>query len=437
MDAANSTLHPARQGAAPVLALGFGTAAAMWAAGYLAHLPGLPALPWLSLLLLLAVLLGGGYLAGKLTDSALTGLYAGLTAGLLNLLILGSLAGPALRGGGGSQAMLALAVSVVASGALAALAALAGRLRYDPDRPQPDWTNAFVRVAAGTTLLLIFAGGLVTSTNSGLAVPDWPASFGQVMWLLPLADMTGGVYFEHAHRLLGSLVGFTTLVLLVHLWRVPAASRGAKWLATGIFLLVGVQGVLGGLRVTDKSVPLAVLHGISAQVIFGLIVLLVVLTAPAFRRFRPAESLPEIGGDLNFSRWLLGLLVVQLILGTLFRQGITARGDIMSHAGLGHMMLALFVAGVAVLAGLRARRHSDAAPGLARSGKSVLHTVGLQFILGIAAFATVAALGALHPATVIVATLHQTNGALLLGAVVMLLAWNVKAEVLSRPAQAQ
>jgi heme A synthase len=180
-----------------------------------------------------------------------------------------------------------------------------------------------------------------------------------------------------------------------------------------------------------------VLHGISAQVIFGLIVLLVVLTAPAFRRFRPAESLPEIGGDLNFSRWLLGLLVVQLILGTLFRQGITARGDIMSHAGLGHMMLALFVAGVAVLAGLRARRHSDAAPGLARSGKSVLHTVGLQFILGIAAFATVAALGALHPATVIVATLHQTNGALLLGAVVMLLAWNVKAEVLSRPAQAQ
>jgi cytochrome c oxidase assembly protein subunit 15 len=412
------------QGRADLLALGFGTAAAMWAAGYLTHLPGLEAPQWTGLALMLLVLLGGGYLAGSRTARGwLGGLYTGLIAGLLNLLILGSLVGEAQAKAGASGAMLALAVSVIASGLLAAVAGALGAARYDAAQPLPDWTNAFARVAAGTTLLLIFAGGLVTSTDSGLAVPDWPASFGRVMWFLPLADMTGGVYFEHAHRLLGSLVGFTVLVLLVHLWRCRVGP-GTKWLATGVFVLVCIQGVLGGLRVTDKSTLLAAVHGISAQVIFSLLALLVALTAPRFRAYVRGADLPPVPTAL--SGWLAGLLCVQLTLGAFFRQGIREHNDLMSPWGMGHILLAVIVLVVAILAGLQGRKLGDAAPGAARSGKSVLHTVGLQFLLGVAAYGAVMMGGALAPASVIIATLHQTNGALLLGAAATLHAWNVR-----------
>ena len=123
---------------------------------------------------------------------------------------------------------------------------------------------------------------MVTGQQAGLAVVDWPNSFGSNMFLYPLSRMTGGVFYEHAHRLLGSLVGLTTLVLAVFLWRTDER-RGVKLLAAAALLLVIVQGVLGGLRVTgrftssmdpahtDPNLTLAIVHGVTGQVFLSVL----------------------------------------------------------------------------------------------------------------------------------------------------------------------
>jgi len=93
-----------------------------------------------------------------------------------------------------------------------------GRSRPGASLDGLAWRTGFAGVAVVAGLLVVVAGGLVTSLEAGLAVPDWPNSFGSNMFLYPLAKMTGGIYYEHAHRLYGSLVGLTTIVLAVVLW---------------------------------------------------------------------------------------------------------------------------------------------------------------------------------------------------------------------------
>lgn len=74
-------------------------------------------------------------------------------------------------------------------------------------------------VTGWATLGLIFAGGLVTSTNSGLSVPDWPNTYGRFMFAFPLSDMVGGIFYEHGHRMIASLVGMLMVILAFWLWR--------------------------------------------------------------------------------------------------------------------------------------------------------------------------------------------------------------------------
>src|SRR4029450_8717420 len=78
----------------------------------------------------------------------------------------------------------------------------------------------FAAFVEASTAVLIFAGGLVTSTGSGLSVPDWPNTYGWLMWTFPLSKMVGGIFYEHLHRLIASTVGFLIVVLAVWLWRV-------------------------------------------------------------------------------------------------------------------------------------------------------------------------------------------------------------------------
>src|SRR5678815_4126418 len=77
--------------------------------------------------------------------------------------------------------------------------------------------HLFAVLVAASTAVLIFAGGLVTSTGSGLSVPDWPTTYGWFMFTFPLDKMVGGIRYEHTHRLIASTVGFLILVLAVWL----------------------------------------------------------------------------------------------------------------------------------------------------------------------------------------------------------------------------
>src|SRR5213080_1185198 len=170
---------------------------------------------------------------------------------------------------------------------------------------------------AASTFVLLFVGGLVTSTGSALAVPDWPLSFGQVF-----PPMVGGVLFEHGHRLVATLVGSLTLVLA--LWIAIAEPRPAVR-ASGLVALFAVvlQGVLGGITVLYK-LPLAVsvTHACLAQTFFCLTVALAIVTSPAWSAPRPRRSPGALGVLAGLTT---GAVFGQLVLGALMRH---------MHAGL-------------------------------------------------------------------------------------------------------
>jgi cytochrome c oxidase assembly protein subunit 15 len=118
---------------------------------------------------------------------------------------------------------------------------------------------------------------MVTSKNVGLAVPDWPTTFGYNMFLFPVSKWVGGILFEHTHRLMGSVVGFLTTILAVWLW----LSEDRQWVRNlGVIALAGVilQGILGGLRVTMMKDEIGIFHACIAQAFLGLLAVIALVT---------------------------------------------------------------------------------------------------------------------------------------------------------------
>src|SRR5262245_8781525 len=141
-------------------------------------------------------------------------------------------------------------------------------------RRGPHWIAIF---AAIFTWPLIFVGGSVTTYRVGMAVPDWPTTFGINMFLYDFWNAPFGVRVEHTHRLYGAAVGLSTIVLTA--WFLLAERRRAmKWLGVLALAAVIVQGILGGTRVTRNSTVLAAVHGVSGQAFFALMASLCVLT---------------------------------------------------------------------------------------------------------------------------------------------------------------
>src|ERR1700752_3238377 len=142
-------------------------------------------------------------------------------------------------------------------------------------------------VAAASVSLLICSGGLVTSHEAGMAVPDWPNTFGYNMFLFPISRWVGGVLFEHTHRLIASLVGLLTIGLCIATWLIDDR-RWVKWMASVAVLAVVIQGVLGGLRVTEHNALLGLFHGCLAQSFLALMATLALVTSPFWSRLGPS-----------------------------------------------------------------------------------------------------------------------------------------------------
>lgn len=139
------------------------------------------------------------------------------------------------------------------------------------------------------TFFLLFAGGMVTSTNSGLAVPDWPNTFGQNMFLYPPSMMKGGIFYEHGHRLFASLVGFLTIGICLAFW-ILEKRRWLRWTGTLALLLVIGQGVLGGITVLYKlPMPVSAAHACTAELFFAVTLLMAFSTSRAWIRASGAE----------------------------------------------------------------------------------------------------------------------------------------------------
>lgn len=420
---------------ARLLAIGFGTTVAMWAAGYVGHQFAQDAAKWPFLVLVLIISIMGGIVAGRHSGRIGTGIATGLITGLLNLLVVGSILGDIMRNARGNpEASVLPSIAIFGPGSILTAVILSGLGaaigQHFPSSRKRDWPAAFGWVAILATLLLIFAGGLVTGHKAGLAVPDWPNSFGSNMFLYPLSAMTGGIFYEHAHRLLGSLVGFTVLTLAIFVTRTDKRplARMLVWLA---FAMVAFQGLLGGLRVTGKitlatdaaamspSTTLAIIHGVFAHLVLGV---LVAITAVISRRWKlNAQPLahPGAGTDRNFNWLLVALVVIQTFLGALVRHkewGVTL-----------HVTFAAFVALLALTCGMRAVAIFSRVGPMRRAGIGLMICIAIQLILGVAAlvFRKPLTQTEIDFGTALVTTTHQTNGAVLLAISTSLAMWTL------------
>jgi len=126
---------------------------------------------------------------------------------------------------------------------------------------------------------------MVTSKGVGLAVPDWPTTFGYNMFLFPVSKWVGGIFFEHTHRLIASTVGFLTIFLAVWVWRGQDRQSLRNFSLIAVASVV-LQGILGGLRVTMLKNEIGIFHACLAQAFLGLIVVIALMTT----NFWPALS---------------------------------------------------------------------------------------------------------------------------------------------------
>lgn len=157
-----------------------------------------------------------------------------------------------------------------------------------------------------------------------MAVPDWPNSFGYNMFLFPVSRWVGGVFFEHTHRLIASGVGLFTLLFCALTFAIEDR-RWVKLLAVVAVIAVIVQGVLGGLRVTEHNALLGLFHGCLAQSFFSLVAVIALVTSRFWRGLGGRAPDPRL---TIFRRWTVVMTVlafVQLVFGAAMRH---------SHAGL-------------------------------------------------------------------------------------------------------
>jgi len=141
------------------------------------------------------------------------------------------------------------------------------------------WLHRYAKFVSAATVLLIVAGGLVTSTGSGLAVPDWPTSYGWNMFTFPMKHMVGGIFYEHGHRLIASGVGFLTIALAFWIWRAEPR-RWMRRLGFTALAAVCVQGLLGGITVLwFLPTPVSTAHAGLAQIFFCLTVAISLFTS--------------------------------------------------------------------------------------------------------------------------------------------------------------
>jgi len=175
--------------------------------------------------------------------------------------------------------------------------------------------HRYTLFVAVCTFFLVIAGGLVTSTGSALAVPDWPLSYGQLM-----PPMVGGILYEHGHRMIASFVGLLTVVLAVWYWK-KEERRWVRNLALAALGAVILQGVLGGMTVLFLlPVSISVSHATIAQTFFAIMVSLTLFTSSWWRESRSDWQESGQGFSLlTASTFLVGAVYVQLILGALMR----------------------------------------------------------------------------------------------------------------------
>ena len=176
----------------------------------------------------------------------------------------------------------------------------------------------FAAIVAASTAVLIFAGGMVTSTGSGLSVPDWPNTYGWFMFSFPVDKWVGGIFYEHTHRLIASTVGFLILSLAFWLWR----AEPRRWVRRLGFIALGAvitQGVLGGITVLwYLPDPISIAHASLAEIVFCLTVTIALVTSAGWKRGY-AAGLPDDRLLQTLAIVTTATIYIQILLGATMR----------------------------------------------------------------------------------------------------------------------
>ncbi len=267
------------------------------------------------------------------------------------------------------------------------------------------WLHHYSKAVAAATFVLIAAGGLVTSTGSGLSVPDWPLSYGQFF-----PPMVGGIRFEHTHRVIAGFVGLLTLVLMIVLLR-HENRRWVRLFGVGAFLAVIAQAVLGGLTVIYLLPPvISIFHACLGPTFFCLVASIALFTSSEWREGEasvPSEDSQAIRKILLLTT---GLLYTQLIAGAVVRH--TGGYGIAIHIVLGFLALFHVIVAVVKIAGDWGARQKFMPHALFIGAATVV-----QLFLGFGSFITTLMIPkAEYPrlSEVLFTASHQATGALIL-----------------------
>lgn len=445
--------------AGPALTAGFGTTLAVWIAWWLTHLPTLGVPSGVALAVIVAAFVISLTAWARLSPAPVrTGLLAGAVSALLNLLILGSVLGVQVEETSQmadyanrfrSDAPTILLGFTAAATALGLACGFAGTMLRTraPSRDPGRWLGRFGVVTVVSFFPLLLVGGAVTSTESGMAVPDSFTSYGAFSALLPMSIMAEPrIFLEHTHRLFGTLVGLTAIAQFVFTLIVERR-KAPKILAFVLLALVTSQGLLGIVRVDSNSVLYAGVHGVIAQLVLAFGVIVACKLSPLDRN-PPSEISPGTAAAARRGTRMTHIaavaLVVQLVFGALTRHSSGSNHALWTHAGFSIVVVLLIVIASAML------RTADAgsAPGrlLRRIGLALTVTVFAQFLLGFGALWQVGLGGADRPIPLadelatahdidlleaVMTTAHQTTGAALLAFITLGVYWSKRFKRLS------
>lgn len=240
-------------------------------------------------------------------------------------------------------------------------------------QPTPSTGRAlrlYTKFVAASTLFLIYAGAMVTSTGSGLAVPDWPLSYGMLM-----PPMVGGIFYEHGHRMVAATVGFLVVIQAIWLQR-SEPKRFVKKLGWLSLAAVIVQGLLGGLTVIFfLPKPISISHALLAEIFFCINVSIAFFTSRSFERLR--ERRASAADHRRVTRTLVAMVFLQVFLGAWMRHlgaGLAIPDFPLSFGGLvppfdsvgivanyAHRIGALAVVVMAIVTGVKIHRGGDRA----------------------------------------------------------------------------
>jgi cytochrome c oxidase assembly protein subunit 15 len=249
----------------------------------------------------------------------------------------------------------------------------------------------YALATAAATLLLILAGGFVTTTKTGDTIPHWPKSWGR---------MEAGFQVELAHRILGAVVGLLAIGLVAWTFRVERRPWARKLAVTALAMVVA-QGLLGGLRIYVTVPAVAIVHACFAQAVFCVVAALALAVSPAWEAVRSAEA----RGAFGVGAAAAAAAYLQLVAGAVTR-----------HTGAGLTVHLVGAGVVLVLVSVFASRLMLTP--LSGGAWALLALLGLQIALGIGAWAIVGS-GFVRshrspPAQILAVTSHVAVGALLL-----------------------